>query len=167
MRPHSRIAMDDLCFACFGDNAAWKARGGKVARRIVRPQSESEKFGTSSWKAILRPFSLGLIGLALAVFLWGLAYKLSLYHPHRSLAAGTNVAKLWVGPRKSFVASKTRVKVTVRPTVHLQPAVLVTEPSTLPLADTAILLLTPVSGVRNIFLASLSMPRSPPSAFHR
>jgi hypothetical protein len=166
MMLHSGYAMDDLCFACVGD-AAWKARGGEMARRIVQPQSEYEKIGDSSWRAILRPFSLGLIGLALAVFLWGLAYKLSLYHPHRSHAAGTNVAKLSVGPRKSFVAAKSRMKVPGRPMVHLQPSVLVIEALTLPPADTNVLLLAPVSGVRNIFLALLSMPRSPPSAFHR
>lgn len=47
----------------------------------------------------LRPSAAGLIGLALAVFLWGLGYKLSLYHQHKSPASQTSVAKLWTGPR--------------------------------------------------------------------
>lgn len=166
MRPHSGFAMNDLCFASFGESFAWTARGEDMTRRIVRPQSESEKSAASSWKALLRPFSLGLIGLALAVFLWGLAYKLSLYHPHRSHATGANVAKMWVGPRKSFVAAKSRVKVTGRPTVHLQPSVLLIEAFASPPADTTIPLLTSVSSVRNIFTASLSKPRSPPPPPH-
>ena len=29
-----------------------------------------------------RPCAIGFIGLAIAVFSWGLGYKLSLYHPH-------------------------------------------------------------------------------------
>lgn len=50
-------------------------------------------------KALLRPCAPGLIGLALLVFLWGLGYKLSLYHHHSGSAARPVAAKLWTGPR--------------------------------------------------------------------
>jgi hypothetical protein len=53
----------------------------------------------SSWRSIRRPCALGLIGLAIAVVLWGLGYKLSLYHQHPNPAPLTAVAKLWTGPR--------------------------------------------------------------------
>jgi hypothetical protein len=46
-----------------------------------------------------RPLTLGLLGLALAVVLWGLEYRVSLYHPHPNHSARLGVAKLWVGPR--------------------------------------------------------------------
>lgn len=56
----------------------------------------------SRWGLLLRPFTLGLLCLSLSVVLWGLGYKLSLYHPHRSATTRTGVAKLWVGPREAL-----------------------------------------------------------------
>ena len=50
-------------------------------------------------RALLRPCAPGLIGLALLVFLWGLGYKLSLYHHHSGSTACPVAAKLWTGPR--------------------------------------------------------------------
>jgi hypothetical protein len=41
-----------------------------------------------------------ILGLAAAVFLWGLGYKLSLYH-HHPHPTTVSVAKLWVDPRGS------------------------------------------------------------------
>lgn len=52
----------------------------------------------------VRPLTLSLLGLALAVFFWGLQYKVSLYHPHANHTARMGVAKLWVGPRKAVLA---------------------------------------------------------------
>jgi hypothetical protein len=45
-----------------------------------------------------------IFGLAAAVILWGLGYKLSFYHDHHSPPA-TSVAKLWVDPRGSVAKS--------------------------------------------------------------
>jgi len=50
---------------------------------------------------ILRPLGIGLIVLALAIVLWGIGYRLSLYRPHPDPSARVSVAKLWVGPRKA------------------------------------------------------------------
>jgi hypothetical protein len=49
---------------------------------------------TNSLKCFLRPLSFGLIGLAIALILWGLAYRLSLYRAHQSHNAKVSVAKL-------------------------------------------------------------------------
>ena len=55
------------------------------------------------WRYIVRP--LALVGLAVGVFLWGLAYRLSLYHGQQNNAR-TTVTKMWVGPRPSLVVPK-------------------------------------------------------------
>jgi hypothetical protein len=51
-------------------------------------------------RLIVRPLGIGLIVLALAIVLWGIAYRLSLYRPHPGASARVSVAKLWSGPRK-------------------------------------------------------------------
>ena len=78
-----------------------------------------------AWHSLFRPVSILLIGLALAVFLWGLGYKLSLYHPHRNHPGQTSVAKLWIGP----VQGKQRAsnaKVMAWPPMHRQPSLFAT-----------------------------------------
>jgi hypothetical protein len=57
------------------------------------------------WRSILRPCAPGLFALAVAVFLWGLGYKLSLYHHHAAPVGRTVVAKLWTDPRGVLVSS--------------------------------------------------------------
>jgi hypothetical protein len=66
-----------------------------------------------------RPLTLGLLGLALAVVLWGLQYKVSLYHPHPNHSARVGVAKLWVGPRKAVFAKSSCIKSPALPTPEL------------------------------------------------
>lgn len=57
-----------------------------------------------AWKWILRPCTAALIGLGIAVVLWGLGYKLSLYHHHTHSAATTQVARLSNGPKNGWAA---------------------------------------------------------------
>lgn len=78
------------------------------------------ELGPSSSKSLLRPLILGVMGLAIAVILWGLAYKLSLYHSQQNHHTNLNVAKLWVGPRESLFALNNRTKliVQVSPCTH-------------------------------------------------
>jgi len=64
--------------------------------------------------------TLSLLGLALAVVLWGLEYKVSLYHPHPKHSARVSVAKLWLGPRKAVFARSSRIKWHSPPTPELQ-----------------------------------------------
>jgi hypothetical protein len=83
-------------------------------------------FGTVARKDVplwikARPLTLGLLGLALAVVLWGLEYKVSLYHPHPNHSARVNVAKLWVGPRTAAFAKNNCVRTSSAhsPELHL------------------------------------------------
>lgn len=52
-------------------------------------------------RLIVQPLGIGLIVLALAIVVWGIAYKLPLYRPHPGPTARVSVAKLWAGPRKA------------------------------------------------------------------
>jgi hypothetical protein len=52
---------------------------------------------SGGWRSTRIP--CGLIALAVLVFLWGLGYKLSLYHRSAPHVPRTTVAKLWTGPR--------------------------------------------------------------------
>jgi len=109
MRLRSKYAIKDLV-AGFGIDS------------IVQMTVQGEDRGVRShrgWHCIVRPFSLGLVGLAVAVFLWGLAYKLSLYHSQQNNGARTIVAKMWVGPRPNLVALKS-ARSSDRPTSNLQ-----------------------------------------------
>jgi hypothetical protein len=63
-----------------------------------------------SWKQLLRPCSLGIIGLAIGVALWGVSYKLSLYHHRGATSARASVAKLWIEPRRASLAAGSRLK---------------------------------------------------------
>jgi hypothetical protein len=65
-------------------------------------------------RGLMRPLSLGLIGLAVAIVIWGFAYKLSLYQPHPSHTAKISVAKLWLGPEGNSLTAKSAK-------FHLQP----------------------------------------------
>jgi hypothetical protein len=65
------------------------------------------------------PLTVSLVGLALAVVLWGLEYRLSLYHPHANNSARVGVAKLWVGPKRAAVAQSVYARSTAQPTPEL------------------------------------------------
>lgn len=71
--------------------------------------------------AIVRPLAIGLIGLALAVVLWGIGYKLSLYRPHPGPSVRMSVAKLWVGLRKAACvrSAHTRLATLISPDPQL------------------------------------------------
>jgi len=78
-------------------------------------------FCMSRWRYVIRPLNLGLIGLAIAVALWGFAYKLSLYHPHRNHTARTYVAKMWLGPKGASAAARTPARHCSYPEATLKP----------------------------------------------
>ncbi len=50
---------------------------------------------------MIRPCTLGFISLAVSIFLWGSAYKLSLYHVHPDPSARASVARLWLETRNA------------------------------------------------------------------
>jgi hypothetical protein len=59
-----------------------------------------------------RPYAIGFIGLAIAVFLWGFGYKLSLYHPHPTPTSQASVAKMWVKSRNDLAAGPRKLNAT-------------------------------------------------------
>ena len=58
----------------------------------------------------LSPIPIGFLGLMVAIVLWGTAYKLSLYHPHPAPSTRTQVAKLWLETRTSYVVPLREIK---------------------------------------------------------
>jgi hypothetical protein len=54
-----------------------------------------------SWRQIMKPYAPGILGLAIAVGLWGFGYKLSLYHHHEAPSSQIPVAKLWIDSRSA------------------------------------------------------------------
>jgi hypothetical protein len=64
----------------------------------------------SSWKQLFSPLAVGLIGLAIAVALWGFGYKLSLYHRHEAPSSRIPVAKLWTEQRSASAVAASRLE---------------------------------------------------------
>lgn len=80
-------------------------------------------FGRELWRAISNPLAVGLLGLALAVTLWGYGYKLSLYG---SVCGNSTprvpVAKLWIEHRFGVAAfSQDSNSPKLKPRVYAQP----------------------------------------------
>lgn len=55
------------------------------------------------WRGVCRPWGLGLIGAAIAVFLWGVGSKLSLCYEHRDASTRVSIARMWIEPRSSSI----------------------------------------------------------------
>jgi hypothetical protein len=62
------------------------------------------------WRQESGPCTLGIVGLAIAIVLWGYGYKLSLYYRDAASSARIPVAKLWIEPRSASVAAATSLK---------------------------------------------------------
>jgi len=58
---------------------------------------------------LLRPRFFQLLGLAVAIALWGSIYKLSLYNSHPTPTQRNLVAKLWIGPQVDRAVKPARV----------------------------------------------------------
>ncbi len=106
----------------------------RLARSGIREEADARRpgsgarpapFGAVACKDVplwtkARPLTVGLLGLALAVVLWGLQYKVSLYHPRPTHSARVNVAKLWVGPRTTAFAKNNCVRTSSAHSPELQ-----------------------------------------------
>jgi len=112
---------------------------------------------------IVRPLTVGLIGLALAVVLWGIGYRLSLYRPHPAPSARAGVAKLWVGPRDSICIKSSRRKATTPPASNSQ--LLSAKASTLPSPIGGTLQLSTTAAHGSRFRLLLGTLRSPPPRY--
>ncbi len=81
---------------------------------------------------ILRPFNLSLIGLAVAVTLWGFAYELSLYHPREAQSSRSFVAKMRLGSESASATAKKRAQSCSYPRAPLEPMPICQEKRRLP-----------------------------------
>lgn len=68
--------------------------------------------GGRGWKQIFQPYVLGIAALSIALFAWGLGYKMERIHSGSDTVRQILVAKLWVKPRGVLVAgvAQTTVK---------------------------------------------------------
>ena len=112
------------------------------------------------WKQLFKPFPLALVGLAIAVALWGYSYKLSLYHLHRTPSSQASVAKLWDGPRNPSLAAASRLKIQLQFIPGSQALLAPSQP--LPHTSRAVALVFPVRTSGVIYFNSLIPSRSPP-----
>jgi hypothetical protein len=79
-----------------------------VQRRILRTRTQV-RYEFPLWRQIFRPCTLGIIGLAIAIVLWGAGYKLSLYHRHAT-PSSVPVAKLWIESRNASMTAASGFK---------------------------------------------------------
>jgi hypothetical protein len=63
-----------------------------------------------AWRQVSGHCALGIIGLAIAVVLWGYGYRISLYHREGAPSARIPVAKLWIEPHSASVEAASRLK---------------------------------------------------------
>lgn len=96
-------------------------------------------------RARIRPCSLGLIALAVAVFLWGFGYKLSLYHVHPNPFSHISQAKLWIEPRNARTVAGVMQKAKAEPA---------------PCAD-SLAVTTPAAGLCDAGRAEIAAPGAP------
>jgi hypothetical protein len=68
-----------------------------------------------SGKKISRHCTLGLIGLAITVALWGTGYKLSLYRGHAAGSSPFPVARMWTDQRNASIVAACALKAKSHP----------------------------------------------------
>jgi hypothetical protein len=114
---------------------------------------------------LVKPSTLGLVGLAIVIALSGFGYKLSLYHHHPSPPRQAIVVKFWIEPPNTAIAAASRVKDQLR--VVSSPQALANSLPFLPHPDhTAPCMLTSHRGGSLLF--DLPIPlRSPPPQYSR
>jgi hypothetical protein len=92
---------------------------GRSAEQRIRGREEAATGMGQRWKQLFRPCMLGIAGLAIALFAWGLGYKMSLYHRHEDSARQLPAAKLWIKPRwAATTAVRVKVKAHFIPDFH-------------------------------------------------
>lgn len=92
---------------------------GRRAEPRIRGREEAATGMDRRWKQLFRPCMLGIAGLAIALFAWGLGYKMSLYHRHADEARQIPAASLWIKPRwAATLAVRVKVKAHFIPDFH-------------------------------------------------
>jgi hypothetical protein len=100
-----------------------------------------------------------IVLLALTVFLWGLGYKLSLYHEHSPHTSHTPAAKLWLAPKDSVTG---QVNIS-RPRLRLALSALPYVPARIEPHRIRDIGFYPASSPHRLFADSSVSDRSPPS----
>jgi hypothetical protein len=85
----------------------WK-KNQFTAPSAIQADPEAAKLALNQLFDLMRPLRLALVGLAVAVALWGFAYKLSLYRSDQNRSFPVNVAKMWLGPKGPSAAAVKR-----------------------------------------------------------
>jgi len=117
---------------------------------------------SSSFPQIFRPCALGLVALAIAVFLWGFSYKLSLYNRSSNPTARASVAKLWIEPRSNVTAAAANKRLALPPGPDFLAASVPGEVS----APRCAIIRPTAAGVCGFASWAYLLPlRSPPQAF--
>lgn len=73
---------------------------------VAAPVSAEPLRENSAWSQTCRPSALALLGLAIAVALWGFGYKLSEYSNAPDPLQRTSVAKVWIEHRYGFASTQ-------------------------------------------------------------
>ena len=163
-------ARDDIVRELSGCKDSYLVSFGGFYAQMLIPAPRSPRSGTLAISmirnkkrptAIVRPLAIGLIGLALAVVLWGIGYRLSLYRPHPDPSVRMGVAKLWVGSRKAVCVSNARTKLVA---VTPDPQLLHDQNLTSPCNAYAFLESPSGSALSIRFRLLLRTLRSPPAA---
>src|ERR1039458_903872 len=84
MRPLLRYCVERRAARAHRDESSIRRENDGLCSVIVGGREEFVGSGLHKLRGLMRPLSLGLIGLAVEVAIWGFAYKLSLYQPHPS-----------------------------------------------------------------------------------
>jgi len=116
-----------------------------------------------AWRQVSGPCALGIVGLAIAVVLWGYGYKLSLYHRNTSHSGRIPVAKLWIEPRGASVATASSIKAIS----HLAPGpqAFSARIQRLPSPSRAVACIPPLNECCVAFFSFLIPSRAPPLRF--
>lgn len=114
MMPLPQYCFEHRAAGALSDDSSIRIENHGVWSVIAGGRGELVGSSVHGLRVIMRPLNLGLIGLAIAVAIWGFAYKLSLYQPHPNQSAQTTVAKMWLGPEGTLLNARI-------PKSHLQP----------------------------------------------
>ena len=140
--------------SCRGSHGVDVSPGGKKGTLPIG--------GSSGCRSRLAPCAPALIALAVLVFLWGLGYKLSLYHQLSRHVSRTTVAKLWTETRVSQLLPAV-ASGQAQHSPSLAHALSVT-PEASPRLGVAAAVVPRVDPRRNEPRGSLKLSRSPPSS---
>lgn len=130
------------------------------AERVFRTRTQAKSL-YPSWKQLFRPCTLGFIGLAIAVVLLGVGYKLSLYHRHAASSSRVPVVKMLMETRNASITAIFKFK--GKPHLTYGSPALSAPIQRCPCLNRSIAYILPVCRRRVTYFDFLIPFRSPPS----